>query len=88
MSNSGQADSHYSAIRQILLEDWDPIGVRHIREAQHEYDAYVPQLEQLLSEGASTREIFEYLWELETQHMALSGDRERTRQIAERLTHR
>jgi hypothetical protein len=86
MSNFGQqADSRHSAIRQILLEDWDPIGIKHIPEAQDEYDAYVPQVEQLLSQGASIGQIFEYLWELETQHMALPGDQERTKRIAERL---
>ncbi len=29
------------SIRQVLLREWDPIGVRDVAEAQDEYDGYV-----------------------------------------------
>jgi hypothetical protein len=86
MSNFTQrAQRYHSSIRDILLKEWDPIGINQIPEAQDEYDAYVGEVHRLLSRRASSREIFDYLWWLETQHMALCGDRQRTEKIAERL---
>lgn len=80
-----KARRYHSAIREILLKEWDPIGVGHFPEAQDEYDGYVWQVYRLLSHRASDREIFDHLWWLETSHMGLCGDRQRTQKIAERL---
>lgn len=80
-----QAHQAHETIREILMREWDPIGVSEIREAQDEYDAYVADVYRLLSRRASTNEVFDCLWWLETEHMGLSGDRQRTRRIAERL---
>lgn len=80
-----QAREAQATIREILLREWDPIGVAEIREAQDEYDAYVADVYRLLSRRASVNEVFDFLWWLETEHMALSGDRQRTVKIAERL---
>lgn len=75
----------HDAIKQTLLTEWDPIGVSEIPEAQDEYDAYVGDVYRLLSRRAVTQEVFDYLWWLEQEHMGLSGDRQRTQRIAERL---
>lgn len=72
-------------IRRLLLEEWDPIGVSQFPKAQDEYDAYAPDLYQLLSRGATSSEVFEHLWRLETDRMGLRGDREKTQNIAEKL---
>lgn len=80
-----RARRRHSLIREILLKDWDPIGVSGIPEAKDEYDAYVSEVYRLLTRRASVREVFEYLWWLETEHMGLRGDRQRTRAIAEKL---
>ncbi len=37
-----RAREYQSAIRKILMEEWDPIGVSDIPEAQDEYDSYIP----------------------------------------------
>ena len=29
------------SIAEVLLRNWDPIGVRNVPQAQDEYDAYV-----------------------------------------------
>ena len=77
-------DAH-AAIKQILLTEWDPIGVSEFQEAQDEYDAYVAEVYRLLSRRVRVHEVFEYLWWLETSHMGLCGDRQKTEKIAERL---
>ena len=86
MSNFAEKAKHYhSLIQEILLKEGDPIGVSHIPEAQDEYNAYVGEVYRLLSRRATQREIFDYLWWVETQHMSLCGDRQRTEKIAEKL---
>ncbi len=40
---------HYDAVGRIFLEDWDPIGVDDVPEAQGEYDSYVPGVCELLT---------------------------------------
>lgn len=37
-----QAKQLQDAIAEILLREWDPIGVVDTPEAQDEYDSYVP----------------------------------------------
>lgn len=86
MSNlSDKAQRYHSSIREILLKEWDPIGVGHLNEAEDEYDAYVTEVYRLVSRRATANQILDYLWWVETEHMALCGDRQRTEKIAERL---
>lgn len=40
------------AVRQILIDVWDPIGVRAIPQARDEYDGYVGAVVRALAEGA------------------------------------
>jgi hypothetical protein len=82
---ASQARKAQELIRGVLLRDWDPIGVSEIREAQDEYDAYVADVYRLLSRRAPVNELFEFLWWVETEHMGLTGDRQRTMKIAEQL---
>jgi hypothetical protein len=73
------------AIREALLKEWDPIGVKGIAEAHDEYDGYVGQVSELLQKGATAQEVFAYLWWVETEHMGLPGNRQATEQFARRL---
>lgn len=66
------------AIRHLMFERWDPIGIRDIPEAADEYDAYVWDVEQMVLDKRTEREIFDYLWALETDHMGLVGDERAT----------
>lgn len=71
------------AIRSILLQEWDPIGISALPEAHDEYDKYLPEMCRLISKRAAAHELFEYLWRLETEHMGLRGNREKTERSAE-----
>jgi len=72
-------------IRNVLLKEWDPIGIQAIPEAEDEYDGYVPTLYSMLVSRKPIHEVFEYLLWLETEHMGLTVDRQRTQSIAEKL---
>ena len=76
---------YLEAVRSSLIQDWDPIGVGAIKEAQDEYDSYAPKLAEMLLEGKSRQEIFDYLWWLENEHMGLTGDRSATERFAGKL---
>ncbi len=80
-----RAKRYHQAIREALMKEWDPIGVAQIPEAQDEYDGYVASVYQLLVHRSPATKIFDYLWWLETEHMGLNGDRQRTQRFAERL---
>ena len=80
-----RARRYHDAIRRVLLKEWDPIGVSEIMEAQDEYDPYVGAVYRMLITRKSKTDIFDYLWWLETEHMGLTGDRQSTEHIAERL---
>jgi len=75
----------YEQIRELVLTDWDPIGVREISGAEDEYDAYVPEIYSLLLKRTSSDEVFSYLWQLETEHMGLQGDKTATKKFVQTL---
>jgi len=76
---------YHDTVRQALLNDWDPIGIRKEPGAQDEYDSYIPMVCKLLMTKRPVHEVFDYLWRLETEHMRLTGTRRETEQFAERL---
>jgi len=75
----------HQAIHKAFIEEWDPIGVGDIPEAQDEYDSYIPAIYKMLISRQPKHDVFEYLWWLEVEHMGLNGDRQRTEAFAERL---
>ena len=73
-------------IRQVLLHDWDPIGVRDVPEAQDEYDSYVGGVYRLLASGGSEEQIIDHLWHIEPDAMGLSApDRAKLAPVARKL---
>jgi hypothetical protein len=61
-------------IRRVFLDVWDPIRIADEPNAQDEYDGYVGRAFELLTTGATDREIEEYLlWIVE--RMGMDGSR-------------
>jgi hypothetical protein len=88
MMTSAAADRarlYHQAIRRALIAEWDPIGVGDSPNSQDEYDAYVGPIYRLLIHRRPVHEIFDFLWELETEHIGLSGNRQATEAFAHRL---
>jgi hypothetical protein len=80
-----RAREYHDAIKQILMNEWDPIGVRDILEAQDEYDSYVPDIHGLLIHHESEEKLLEHLWLIETDYMGLCGNRHKTENVAKLL---
>lgn len=74
-------------VRDLLMSEWDPIGVFGIEEAADEYDAYVGSVYvMVIDERAAAHDIAAFLLDIETRHMGLaSGDQARAHRVAEML---
>jgi hypothetical protein len=74
-------------VKQVLLQNWDPIGIQDVPEAQDEYDGYVLGICRLLREGKSADELYRHLRWIEVDQMGLDGDEAHTNDIARKLLH-
>lgn len=87
--NSGidmtQLDSLRGIVGRVLLNDWDPIGVRGVAQAQDEYDQYVMPVARMIVAGENASALSNYLLGIETATMGLKGNPERARAVAEKL---
>jgi hypothetical protein len=80
-----RAKLYHVEIRRILLQDWDPIGVSHVPEAQDEYDSYVGEIHGMLIRHEAKHKLFDHLWWIETKHMCLFGSWRRTNRVVDNL---
>lgn len=80
-----RAKQYHDAIRQILLKEWDPIGVADAPQAQDEYDGYIGQIYALLIRREHRQKLVDFLWWVITENMGLAGNRRLTEQVADRL---
>jgi len=69
-------------LRELLMAEWDPIGVADAPEAYDEYDSYLEPLLVLLRGGADAAEIAEYLDRVEIEQMGLG---EQAEQLSDQL---
>ncbi|MCZ8186041.1 MAG: hypothetical protein O9308_06635 [Beijerinckiaceae bacterium] len=61
-------------IRQILMDYWDPIGIRGLQGPEDEYDRYVGEIAAALRNNMPISKIEEFLRGVVTEHMGLSVD--------------
>ena len=76
MINKYESRRIRAEVRRVLLDVWDPIGVKDEPNAQDEYDCCLGSLFHLLTTGATDAQIAEYLWRQGTEHMGLSLQKE------------
>jgi hypothetical protein len=63
------------AIRHVLMDVWDPIGVKGEPNAQDEYDGYLGGVYELLVSGVSDKCIEDHLWRIVTERMELPAEK-------------
>lgn len=68
-------------IDEILLQFWDPIGVKDAPEAADEYTSYARTIVRMLSEGRDAYAISNYLRELESGWFAVPANEERINEV-------
>ena len=72
--NKYQSRENRTRVREVLMQEWDPIGVAGVPEAADEYDAYgAKAYVMLMDEQASEQAIAAYLFEIATKHMGLNN---------------
>jgi hypothetical protein len=82
----------WAQIKQVLLRDWDPIGIQfvmNVRDDNDEYDMYVPCVYTLLNSGKNIDDLSSYLMSIETERMGLTpgkGEEKRVHEVAEKLS--
>lgn len=81
-----EAKKIQESIRDILLRDWDPLGVAGIPEAQEEYDSYIAPVYRILTDAPSEDRLVDFLYWTERDTMGLPGSpRQQLGRIARRL---
>jgi hypothetical protein len=67
-----QSRENRARVRDVLMREWDPIGVAEIPAAADEYDAYASKAYvMLMDERATEKAISAYLFKIATRHMGL-----------------
>ncbi len=78
--NKYQSRKNRARVRQILLHDWDPIGIEDVPGASDEYDEYADKAYvMLMDERATADMIAADLYEIAAEHIGLG----RHQQLAE-----
>jgi hypothetical protein len=75
-----------SRIREVLLNDWDPLEAARSTAAQGSYDGFIEPLVNLFRSGADEDQIVDFLREREREMMCFpSLDTRRLRPVARKL---
>ena len=72
-------------IREIFMQDWDPIGIHDMRGAEDEYDSYIMPVYSILREQPSEQALIDYLRWVETKRMEVHPPQKRLKLVAEKL---
>ncbi|MFC5920111.1 hypothetical protein ACFPVS_05005 [Neisseria weixii] len=73
-------------VDEILWRMWDPLEINDEENCRDEYQSYAYVLTGMLGRGADKHEIAQYLAQLQSEAMGLSGmDKRRTEQTAQEI---
>jgi len=79
-----KATAIQESIRQILFNDWDPIGIND-SAPDDEYDSYIAGVYRLLVSGASGSEISEHLRQIEITQIEVATNPDHRKMVADKL---
>jgi hypothetical protein len=76
----------FGSIKQVLIRDWDPIGIGDEEVCGDEYDAYVAPVYRILIDSRSENDLIEELRRIEVDEIGvMPTDVERLRFVALKL---
>ena len=85
-SKTERAAEAQASIRQVLFQDWDPIGVNGNLNLQDEYDDYIAPVYRILMGSRSEQELVDFLFQTERDTIGLQcGSPDELRPIARKL---
>ncbi|HEX7672536.1 MAG TPA: hypothetical protein VF412_00125 [Bdellovibrio sp.] len=73
------------AVRDILLNDWDPIGVKNNPNAKAEYDGYALRVTGMLLNGSDESKLTEYLNKVVSEDLELPVNEAVAKVVAKKL---
>ena len=83
--NPDSLSQYRRKVGEILLQEWDPLGVNEIPEAADEYDSYIHGVLSLLTRRVSRQTLIDHLVEIEILAMCSVGNRQRAEATVDRL---
>jgi hypothetical protein len=80
-----------SRIRDVLMQDWDPIGIKDLPEkyrlaAADEYDSYIGGVLRMIEARKPESEISDFLHDIEVREIGVRGNRGACDKAARALT--
>lgn len=76
----------YDSIRQVLLRDWDPIGISGTEGPSDEYDAYIPKVYRVLVGSRCEDGLVDCLARIEGDDLGVEpASSEQLRPVAQKL---
>jgi hypothetical protein len=72
-------------IRRVLVDVWDPIGIKGVTNARDEYDAYIGGVFHILNKRGSEEELSAYLWKVIEERIHVHPARGATQEAAKAL---
>ena len=75
----------FTQVREILLCDWDPVGVLDLNGPKDEYDDYIPKIIELLLDQKSIKEIASHLDLIECDKMGVRRGNKNLFEVAKKL---
>ena len=85
MIDKTQSRQLRAQIHNVLLDVWDPIGIKDEPNAQNEYDGYIGGLYDLLTSGAPDSALVDYLHRAVYENIGLDATREDMRDTVSAL---
>lgn len=73
-------------IYSILINEWDPIGIKNEPEAQDEYLIYLQDIKTILSKKSDS-DLIEYLIYIEAERMGMEADKKNIARVVGLLKH-
>jgi hypothetical protein len=90
MSGSSKESALTQSVRKILLEVWDPVGIRPFvktdyESIQDEYDRYIVKIENIINRNGSLEEVEAFLLQAEKEQVPSIQPSNRTSNAAKLL---
>lgn len=81
-----QALKIFDSIRQVMIKDWDPIGIGDEKGAADEYDVYIAPVYRILAGVRSENDLIEQLRRIEVEGLGIGPTNvECLRSVAQKL---
>ncbi|WP_332701573.1 hypothetical protein [Devosia sp.] len=72
----------FLAMRALLMQHWDPIGIRDVEQCYDEYDSYIPSILSLIDADIGIDELAQFLDKVVSERMGLYSNMAHSKSVA------